>query len=222
MSLQWMADAFRKHGLKVVETDGWVGRGRPYTFTPNSVMFHHTASSKDGGDAPAKGTVTVGRPDIPGPLCNILVGRSGKVYLIAAGYANHGGLGGPWGDIPKDSANRYAVGIEVENNGIGESWPPEQLKAVAELGAILLHHFKRPVRYFFGHKEWTTRKIDPARIDMDAFRKRVRETEKRLFPPDYDYVVNGTRYEQLNHAAHRMERDLSNGKRVRARRVKGA
>lgn len=172
LPLDWMAASFRHHGLKVKEEPGWRSRGRPYTFTPHGVVFHHTASARTSGPAPAVGTVINGRPDITGPLCNILVARDSRVHLIAAGYANHAGYGGPWGDIPQDSGNRYTVGIEVENDGIGEPWPGPQLDTVAHVGAILLHHFDRSRFYFFGHKEWApTRKIDPARIDMDHFRK---------------------------------------------------
>lgn len=180
-NIAWAADAFRKHGLQVIEHDGWKSRGRPYTFEPHAVIFHHTASSRAGGPAPAIGTVTFGRPGIPGPLCQILVDRLGRVHMIAAGYANHGGYGGPWGDIPADSANRYSVGIEVENDGVGEPWSPQVKETVAKTSAILLHRFNRAPFYCFGHKEWTPRKIDPNGIHMPAFRKGpVRKYSKAL------------------------------------------
>jgi hypothetical protein len=34
------------------------------------------------------------RSDCPGPLCNVGLARSGAVYVIAAGRANHAGKGG--------------------------------------------------------------------------------------------------------------------------------
>ena len=172
LPLVWMEQSFRRRNLKVVAHPGWQTRGRPYTFEPRAVIFHHTASNRNAGPVPALGTVINGRPDLPGPLCHILIGRDSKVHIIAAGYANHGGYGGPWGTIPKDSANRYSVGIEVENDGLGEPWPDEQLDTVAKVAAVLLHRFgKKRAFYCIGHKEWTTRKIDPARIRMWRFRR---------------------------------------------------
>ncbi len=169
-----MADAFRKGGLTVREVEGWKTYGRPYSFAPRGVVFHHTASNKARGAAPALPTVIHGRPDLPGPLCHALVGRDGTVYTIAAGRANHAGLGGPWSTIPKDSANSYMAGVEVENDGLGEPWPDQQLDVCAKIFAILLLQFRRTETWLIGHKEWAPdRKIDPAHVDMNAFRRRV-------------------------------------------------
>lgn len=221
LPLVWMGEVFRKHVPDVVAVAGWKTRGRPYTFTPHGVVNHHTASNRSSGDAPALNTVVHGRPGIPGPLCNVLVARSGRVLLVAAGYANHAGLGGPWGDIPRDSGNRYAVGIEFENDGIGEPWTDRQLMVGAKLNAIIIERFRRGRRYCFEHKEWAPgRKPDRARIDGDAWRDRVRRVRENLFPVDYDYIVNGERFTILDAALSRVEIRLDKGKRVRARRVR--
>ena len=165
--ITWLGDVLRAADLKVIETNGWKTRTRPYSFLPRAVMFHHTASNRNGGDAPALNTVTFGRPDLPGPLCNVLVSRSGICYLIAAGRCNHAGYGGPWRDIPKDSGNLYSVGIEVENDGIGEPWPEHQLDVCFAAFAAICEQLKVDHGWMLGHKEWAPdRKIDPARIDM--------------------------------------------------------
>ena len=175
--LTWMGDAFRAAGLKVVETQGWKTRGRPYSFAPRGVIFHHTASSKHGGAAPSRDICINGRSDLPGPLCHALIGRDGVVHLIAAGRANHAGYGGPCLTIPQDSANSYTAGVEVENDGIGEPWPEQQLNVCAQVFATLLTTFNRSEDWLLGHKEWAPRrKIDPHAIEMNAFRARVRAT----------------------------------------------
>jgi peptidoglycan hydrolase-like protein with peptidoglycan-binding domain len=173
--LAWIGDAFRAAGLQVHEVEGWKTRGRPYSFAPRGVIFHHTASNKGAGPAPSAGICVKGRSDLPGPLCHALVGRDGVVHLIAAGRANHAGLGGPWNTIPRDSANSYMVGVEVENDGIGEPWPEQQLRVCAQVFATLLINLHRTETWLVGHKEWApTRKIDPHPLDMHAFRTRVR------------------------------------------------
>lgn len=164
-------------GLKVEESEGWRNRGRPYNFYPRGVIAHHTASGKDSGNFGSDRIVTVGRSDLPGPLCQFLLGRDGTVKLIAAGYSNHAGFGGPRVDIPANMGNTYAYGIEAENNGLGEPWSKAQLNAYYRLCAALLAWMDRKdVNRVFGHKEWAPgRKIDPAGINMDEFRKQVQK-----------------------------------------------
>ncbi|MGH2788432.1 MAG: N-acetylmuramoyl-L-alanine amidase [Actinomycetota bacterium] len=181
LPLTWMAAAFRKNGLNVKEVSGWRTRGRPYNFAPRGVIFHHTASNPAGGSAPALNTVTHGRSDLPGPLCNALVGRDGTVYVIAAGYANHAGTGGPFNGVPQDSGNAYLAGVEVENNGLGEAWPKRQLDACDVVFATLLIGMRRKAVWVCGHKEWAPgRKPDPNGIDMNRYRGRVRAEIRRI------------------------------------------
>ncbi len=172
--ITWMEAALRKNDLRIKEVKGWKTRGRPGSFAPRGAMFHHTASSRRGGNAPGLGVCVEGRPGINGPLCNILVARDGTVYLVAAGRANHAGKGGPWQGIPEDSGNAYLIGVEVENDGVGEPWSSELLQACDVVFATLLLGLRRKSDWVCGHKEWAPRrKIDPARIDMSRYRKRV-------------------------------------------------
>lgn len=170
----------REWGLKVVTKDGYKERGRPYTFTPKGVICHHTASGSSSGNFGSETVVTYGRPDLPGPLCQFLLGRDGTVMVIANGYANHAGYGGPRAGIPENSGNTYTYGIEAENNGLGEKWSKEQLNAYYRLCAALLDYMDiDDVSVVFGHKEWAPgRKIDPAGIDMNAFRGEVKRALK--------------------------------------------
>jgi LysM repeat protein len=181
LPLIWMAAAFRKNGLQVREVKGWKTRGRQQMFAPRGVVFHHTASNRNAGADPSLAICVHGRSDLPGPLCNVLVARDGTVYVIAAGRTNHAGLGGAWRNIPKNSGNAYLAGVEVENNGIGEPWPERQLRACDQVFATLLVGLRRRESWLCGHKEWAPkRKIDPANIDLDDYRLRVRKAIREL------------------------------------------
>lgn len=166
----------RRWGLKVEGHEGWRLRGRPYNFYPRAIIAHHTASSRTSGNFGSEGVVVNGRPGLPGPLCQALLGRDGTVKMIAAGYANHAGYGGPKAGIPENQGNTFAIGIEAENDGRGEPWSAAQLNAYYRLCAALLDWIGvKDVSKVIGHKEWTTRKIDPGGINMTNFRANVQK-----------------------------------------------
>lgn len=180
-SLTKLPQKFRKADLEVRVVKGWKGRHASTTFfDPQGVLWHHTASSDQAGNNPALGICTNGRSDLPGPLCQILVGRNGVLWMVAAGRANHAGIGGPKHRIPEDSGNAYLIGFECENNGIGEKWSRKQLKALRIMFAVTLKFLDAEPYMLFGHKDWTSRKIDPANVNIDAMRKRVKKTMKKL------------------------------------------
>lgn len=166
----------KRAGLDVHAVEGWRDSSGPGPFTPGGTVFHHTASARTGGNVPSLGLVVQGTSEVSGPLCNILIGRNGRVILVAAGRSNHAGFGGPLRGIPKDSANMHTIGVEVENDGRGEPWTRELLRAVDTTFTVLLDFVGQGPGRHFGHKEWAPdRKIDPAGVGMDADRRRVRE-----------------------------------------------
>lgn len=168
----------RNWGLNVQEKPGWRSRGRPYNFYPKGILCHHTASGSKSGNFGSEGVVTSGRSGLPGPLCQFLLGRDGTVKVIADGYANHAGYGGPRAGIPANQGNTYLVGIEAENNGVGEPWSAKQLNAYYRLCAALMVWLNiTDINKVFGHKEWTSRKIDPAGINMNHFREQVKKAK---------------------------------------------
>lgn len=166
-----IADRLREAGLNVVEEDGWASRGS-MLFSPQGVVWHHTASSM-GRDAPSLGIVINGRPDLSGPLCNILVSRSSVVHIIAAGRANHAGAGS-WNGLNK---NASFFGIESENTGYGEGpkaepWPLDQLLTIAKVTAALINYDVSKIPNCCQHKEYApTRKIDMHSISGDQMRE---------------------------------------------------
>lgn len=135
------------------------------TFRPQYACIHHTAGTN------SLRLCKYGRSDLPGPLCQILVPKSGVLQVITDGYANHAGR------VIEPYSNYSLVGIEIENLGNGsDPYTPAQLaNAAAACNALGLS-------VVVGHKEIcvpTGRKIDPS-FDMDAFRASLAPEEPEV------------------------------------------
>lgn len=173
MRALWLPDVLADAGCKVKVVDGFATRGDDSLLVPKVVMFHHTATPETRkGDYPSLAIVRDGRSDLPGPLSQLGVGRSGLWYCIASGKANHAGKG-RWAEVTN---SRATLGVEVEDAGDGK-WSAGQVEAVEQGMAAILKHIKRtPEQGLCGHKEWAIpagRKVDPAGIDMGDFRREV-------------------------------------------------
>lgn len=162
MRLLWLADVLRSEGLSVVETSGWRLRGSEFSRPIIGVIGHHTASNRRSGNAPSLSTCIVGRPDLKGPLCQCLLGRDGSWIVIASGVGNHAGKG-IWNGSTIGNDGR--IGIEAENDGVGEPWPVRQMDSYVRGSAALLRHLDLSAASWCSHFEFarpTGRKIDPA------------------------------------------------------------
>lgn len=171
MYLTWLAEAARITGYPVVEVPGWQKRGHGGMAAAEGVVLHHTAGPATG-DYPSLGVVRDGRPDLEGPLAHLGLGRTGTIYVIAAGLCWHAGTS-RWAGFT--SLNSSFVGIEAESTGRGD-WTPEQLDAYPRLVAALLGWMHRPADRACAHRECAIpagRKPDPAGIDMKALRTTV-------------------------------------------------
>lgn len=129
-------------------------------------MFHHTASATSPEND--VNYMCYGSPDAP--LANLLLDRSGRVWVMAGGATNTNGKGGPFtvtrGTVPKDSMNTYAVSIEAANNGVGEPWPRPQIDAYFALSLMLSERLGLQPTDICEHNVWAPdRKIDPAVAD---------------------------------------------------------
>jgi N-acetylmuramoyl-L-alanine amidase len=174
----------REAGLPVREVSGWRTRGRPPSGNPRDPAFpaatkfagiglHHTAGHND------LNVVIAGRPGIPGPLANLYVSRDGRVFVVAAGRANHFGPGArevydrtrrdqaPRGDAARlglsDSivGNGVYVGIEVENFGTrSDPYPRVQIDHLERACAAICELQRWSANRCVQHREWTRRKID--------------------------------------------------------------
>src|ERR1700682_5617670 len=111
-SLTWLPDVLKAAGLKVALVDGWENRGARDVGTIFGVLGHHTVGPRTG-NMPSLNTLIKGRPDLPGPLAQLGLGRDGTYFVITAGRANHAGKGSFQGV----SGNRRFIGIEAENGG---------------------------------------------------------------------------------------------------------
>jgi hypothetical protein len=137
------------------------------------IICHHTAGPRQG-NMPSLKTIREGRPDLPGPLSQLGLGRDGTFYVIAAGRCNHAG-DGIWRDIT--TGNSSFIGIEAENTGLADDfpWPAVQMDAYARGAAAILKHIGQGPEFCAGHKEYALprgRKSDPS-FDMAAFRSSV-------------------------------------------------
>lgn len=129
--------AVKKSGLEVVWVSGWKSRGRATMGTIQTITLHHTAtprSFKKGTEYPTYNVVKDGRPGLPGPLAQLGLGRTGTVYVFAAGRANHAGV-----SRSTSMTNSHAIGIEAE--GAMEAWPAAQYQAYLRLVRALVDEF---------------------------------------------------------------------------------
>ncbi|GAA1361387.1 peptidoglycan recognition protein family protein [Brevibacterium luteolum] len=163
--------AVKASGLPYTVVGGAASRGRGTMRSIQTITLHHTAtprSYRKGVDYPTFNVVKNGRPGLPGPLAQLGLGRSGHVYLFAAGIANHAGR-----SRATSMTNKYAIGIEAE--GANEAWPEQQYDAYVRLVRALLDECDLPVSRALRHAETCSppgRKPD-ASFSGPAFRRAV-------------------------------------------------
>lgn len=181
--LTWLPTVLKGAGLKVAECSGWPNRGAGEMGTVQGVMCHHTAGPATG-NMPSLNVIVNGRPDLPGPLSQLGLGRDGTYYVIAAGRANHAGVG-QWKGVT--AGNSSFIGIEAENVGKPiDPWPAVQLDAYHRGVAAILKHIGQDAGMCCGHKDYALpkgRKSDPHTLDMNDFRKEVARHLRSSTPP---------------------------------------
>ena len=178
---RWMAEEYRRAGLKVVEIDGWKNRGRPAStgnFDPRGPKTNHHTGTKTSATkkAPTLQTVIQGRDDLPGPLAQKVIGFDGTVYVVAAGRCNHAGKVGKRGvtGMPYGAdGNALALGDEVDTNGT-QVLNKEQRAALAKVNAVDLMHFDRGTDYAHRHQDisgsgkWDIGSLTTPQVRADA------------------------------------------------------
>lgn len=183
--------AYRAAGIKnIVAMPGWRTHNRDdetgKTFGPvHGVLIHHTAGVGWG----LAGYCRRGSGALPGPLCHDFLAKDGTLYLVGHGRTNHAGTTtGAVKDAiinehPPGSqrtsgaetvdANDFLHGLEIENEGDGrDPYPAAQMAVAVRWAAAHLIHYGWGVNSVWGHKEITTRKVDPS-FSMAAFRTSV-------------------------------------------------
>lgn len=188
-------DALRDEGLTVTGISGWREHNRNHKgpWGPvNGVVIHHTAG-RDSLNLTHKGTA-----ELPGPLCHTHLDKKGLATMVGYGRANHAGTFAqnahdavvaessthprPGASEPVDG-NQHYYGIEIENLGNGKDYYPQaQYDAAVKWATAICRAHGWSADSVIGHKEGTTRKIDPKgpigkatgpQWDMDQFRKDV-------------------------------------------------
>ncbi|MEV5677450.1 peptidoglycan-binding protein [Streptomyces sp. NPDC052179] len=195
MTADQFVHALKAEGLSVKEHVGWRSHNRNHkgAWGPmNGVVIHHTAGSN------SLNFVYRGTAALPGPLAHSHLAKSGVVNMVGNGRANHAGTfaqnahtavlsessthPAPSASEPVDG-NRHYYGIEIENLGTGKDFYPDvQYRAAVRWAAAICRFHKWSANSVIGHKEGTTRKIDPKgpigsakgeMWNMDDFRKDV-------------------------------------------------
>lgn len=169
----------RAAGLTVVELPGWLTNGRPGSHDPKGILCHHTAASQDGRTY-AEWMADKGRDDLPAPLAQIGLARTGVVYMQAAGRANHAGRckrARPWLSVfpgrNYGDGNTQMIGIEAMNTGGAEGWSKLQKAAYVTVCAVLARRRGWDEEHVLGHKETSLEgKPDPS-FDMNAHRRAI-------------------------------------------------
>ena len=168
----YLADVLRAEGCKVSETSGWQTRGRPGAYAPFGVLNHHTAtaSASYSNPNPTLNLCINGRSDLPGPLCQVMIGYDGTCFIVAAGRANHAGSARNSPPIPAGDGNAMMVGFEWDYSGTAPP-SPEQYQAAILANAAVLRRMARDSSYAKGHRETSTEgKIDPFGVDLNRMR----------------------------------------------------
>jgi hypothetical protein len=170
-------DRVRSYEVEVREMPGHETRGGTFVVVPVKVFDHHDASSRKSGEWGSLGLILDGTPrGIPGPLSNAQVARCldgvPRVAWVADGTCSHAGLGSGLG-LPTNDANRRVYGVEKANDGIIEPYTDAaNYAANALFHAMAVESGADPATYAWGHKEWTTRKVDPT-YSMHERRRQV-------------------------------------------------
>lgn len=187
---RWLIPELRKAaeplGIRVIVVEGAENRGRPAStgdYDPNGAhTVHHTgATTSDEHPALTVQTCIIGRPDLPGPLVQVLVAHNGDIYVIACGRCNHAGEVGKSGVLGMPlgaDGNALSIGDEVDTNGT-QPLPPEQIRSIALVGKVVTEHDGHDVAWIHRHEDISaTGKWDIGNRSTAQLREDARSVEE--------------------------------------------
>lgn len=191
MRLLTLADVTRKwaqpYGIEVIEEGGWQSRGKDFPAAGPDIALRHWTVGPATGIWPSGKVLIWGRSDLPGPLCQLSQDRRSPerldaIHVVAAGIANHAGLG-DWNGTA--GGNSVTVGLEIEWSGPNEGFSDKRI-LVSEIAMRALMDFcgKNPDDAC-EHREWANppgRKID-TNLDGNVMRRRMRELASDIVVP---------------------------------------
>lgn len=184
-TLEWAAEA-RRLGAIVDFLPGWETRGNGQAANYTGAVVHHTAFlSSQASPFPAERTLTTGRVDLPGPLCNVAgpwcPESAPRLVVVAAHPANHAGASGgrSMGPLPVTTLfNPRVFGLEIDYAGLSPM-SAGQHRAALIFGRALCNVLQVSSEYVRGHAETSiTGKWDPGHapgktIDLAALRAEI-------------------------------------------------
>jgi len=202
----------RAEGLNPRTTSNWTTHNRNHMGSwggVNGIVIHHTAGTS------SLNLCINGRSDLPGPLCHAHLAKDGTLTLISNGRANHAGNFAqnahdavinessvhprPSSVEPVDG-NAHYYGIEIENLGNGiDPYPTTQYTTAVKWAAAICRAYGWSENSIIGHKEGTTRKIDPS-FNMNTFRTDVRNQLNHI---EDDMAITDDDVEKIAKAAAR-------------------
>lgn len=141
-----------------VNSDRWYAAIDFNIRKPNFVVLHHTAQQS------AEQTLFTFSLRRPGreSSAHYVVGRDGTVYQMLNDYLRsyHAGAS-KWSNIT--DMNSVSLGIEIDNNGLGEPFSDAQIAALIKLLGVLKKKYNIPQANFIGHSDIAPgRKKDPS------------------------------------------------------------
>lgn len=171
--------ALKQRGADVFVVDGWgsrsastLGMGKVH-----GTISHWIVSTLQGSKTARQtlGLIINGHSTLSGPLANLYLGWDGAVGCVAAGRANHGGVGG-WRGV---SGNQYFVGVEAE----GPPFTSEQMEAYPKILAAVYDVFgQHPRDWGISHKEYAPdRKIDVGDYIYQIRAEAIRLVDHNIF-----------------------------------------
>ena len=164
-------EAFKNAGISFTEEPGWRNRGHGDIREVKFIVLHHTAGgNSDAGDIRV---VRDGRPDLRGPLSQLVLKRNGQPHIIAQGVSWHAYGEVNWRGVRAGEQNWWTIGIEGVSNGYND-WTPEQRREYPRVVAALLKDMNLPSDAWAFHRETQPKsKIDPAGFERPSFQREV-------------------------------------------------
>lgn len=177
--------AFKNAGIAYDVEPGAYQRGHGDLNDVRFIVLHHTAGGNNAGDIRI---VRDGRPDLEGPLSQIVLQRNGKPRIMAVGVCWHAYGTIAFREVPAGSGNYYSIGVEGVSNG-RDDWTPEQREMYPKVVAALLFDMKMvegknvDERAWIFHRDYQPgEKIDPvgftAKYMQDGISAFWRQLEK--------------------------------------------
>ena len=172
--------ALTKRGGNVFLVDGWGSRGAAGLPMAGKVYgsIAHWIVSKQRGAADQNqtlGLIVNGHSTLPGPLANLYLRWDGAIGVVAAGRANHGGVG-QWHGV---SGNQFWIGTEAE----GPPFTDAQMKAYPIiLAAVYDVTGQHPRDWAISHQEYApSRKVDIGPAIHTIRAEAVRLVDHKIF-----------------------------------------